>query len=438
MKNQLANQIYRALGRLRVEDSGQTMVLCAMMLPILLGAVGMAVDVGYVFDHRRQMQGAADSAVLAGGRAVRMNPSISTTDLTTIVHADATRNGFVHGTKNVTVAVCRPAVDSPCPTQYGYTADNEAVKVTIDQPKATFFSGILGLTSMNVGVTAVASSHPSTGSGANVIVLDDTCTSGAFHASGGTPVVISGRVWVNSCDQHAAVAAGGTPVTVPGGTYIACDRGICGGYHEQGGAVFTPTPFTGEGQIRDPLEDLLEPVPFGTTYNDPNVMSGTRTLQPGIYDKGITLKGGTVTFAPGIYFLDGQPLTIKGGATVLGDGVMFFAYNDASLIIQDGTTQVNMSAPSSGYYRGMFWFQARNNEKDAVITAGPLVHVNGIFYVSHPDSEMSFSGNSDSGLMTDYTVFVVWHFAIAGGATFNSDFTKIGGNPLKGPLVLSE
>jgi Flp pilus assembly protein TadG len=434
----LPKRIFRTLRRLRAEDAGQTMVLAAVMMPILIGAVGIAVDVGYAFDHRRQMQLAADSAALAGGRALRTNPSISNADLATIVRADATRNKFKHGINSVSVTICKPAVDSPCPTQYTYVADNQAIKVTIDQPKSTFLIRVLGMTTMNIGVTAVASSSPTGASTANVIVLDDSCTSGAFAASGGVAVTVNGSMFVNSCDQNGTKASGGTPVNVSDGLFMGCSSTQCGGYQEQGGSLFTPAPTPGEPQMRDPLEDLPEPVPSGPTFNDPNINSGTHTLQPGIYNKGITIHGGNVTFAPGIYFLDDDPISIKGGATVTGTDVMFFAYNGAGFVFQDNSTTITMSAPTTGIYRGIWWFQARNNPKDDVITAGPLINITGTFYISHPDSELSMSGNSASGMLADYTVFVVWHFAVNGGATFNSDFASIGGTPLKGFLALAE
>lgn len=436
--NLILKKVFRTLRRLRNEDSGQTMVLAALMLPVLMGAVGMAVDVGYAFDHRRQMQLAADSAALAGGRALRTNPSISTTDLTTIIRSDATRNRFTHGVNSVSVTMCKPAVDSPCPTQYSYVVDNQAIKVTIDQPKATFLIRILGMATMNIGVTAVASSVPNGAFNANIIVLDDTCTSGAFTASGGSMITVTGRIMVNSCDPNGTRATGGTPVNVSDGIYMGCSSVQCGGYQEQGGSLFTPTPVAGNPQFRDPLEDLPEPVPTGPTFNDPMIMSGTHTLQPGIYDKGISLFGGNVTFAPGIYFLDGDPLSIKGGAQVTGTGVMFFAYNGAHFIFQDNTTSINMSAPTSGTYRGIWWFQARNNPTDDVITAGPLFNVTGSLYISNPQSELSMSADNASGMLAEYTVFVVWHFALSGGATFNSDFDSIGGTPLKGFLALAE
>lgn len=414
------------------------LVMAAVMLPVLLGCVGLVVDVGYALQYRRNMQMAADAAALAGARATRNSPSITASDLAVVVRLDATKNGFTHGTKNLSVVVCRPGVDYGCTTQYVYSAANEAVKVTITQPRGTFIR-VLGVNSLDVGVTAVAASAPTSAGTANIIALDPNCTAASFHASGGVAVTVNGSVWVNSCDQNGTKATGGTPVNASDGIHIGCTAtALCGNYQQEGGSLFTPAPSVGNPQLDDPLADLQEPLPSGPTFNDPNINSGTETLQPGIYNKGITIRGGTVTFAPGIYFLDGNSLDIKGGATVLGSGVMFYAYNNASLIIQAPTTTVTMSAPTSGAYRGIWWFQQRSNPEHATITAGPLVNISGTFYIINPGSELNFAGNADSGILADYTVFVVWHFKISGGATFNANFSPIGGTPLRGALALSE
>ncbi len=432
-------RLCRTLSHLCFEESGQTMVMAALMLPVLVGSVGMAIDVGYAFDYRRQMQMAADSGALAGTRAVRANPAITASALAAVVNLDATQNGFEAGKKSVTVDVCRPGINLTCSTLYTYTPGNNAVKVTITQPKATFLSGVLGINSLNIGVNAVAASAPTGLATANVVVLDDQCTSATFDASGGTDIVVTGRIWVNSCDQNAAKVTGGSDIIAADGVFLSCNvAGSCGNYTEGGGSQFLPTPTVGNPQVSDPLEDLPNPVPTGTIYNNPNINSGTHTLYPGIYNKGITLKGGTITFQPGIYFIDGDTVEFSGGATVLGDGVMFYAYNSSNLIIQNPSTVVTMSAPTTGIYKGIYWFQDRANAKDVNITAGALVNISGTFYVSNPGSTMKFAGNADSGKLASYTVFVTWHFTISGGATFNSDFTTVGGTPLRGGLALSE
>lgn len=56
--------------RSRDTQYGQTMVLVAIAMVVLLGAVALAIDVGHSYSLRRQMQNAADAAALAGARAV--------------------------------------------------------------------------------------------------------------------------------------------------------------------------------------------------------------------------------------------------------------------------------------------------------------------------------------------------------------------------------
>lgn len=53
-----------------IREKGQTIVLVAVMMMALLGLSAIAIDLGFVFVERRNMQNAADAAALAGGRMV--------------------------------------------------------------------------------------------------------------------------------------------------------------------------------------------------------------------------------------------------------------------------------------------------------------------------------------------------------------------------------
>ena len=197
------------------------------------------------------------------------------------------------------------------------------------------------------------------------------------------------------------------------------------------------TPTTGP-QIADPLADLPTPTPTGTAYaTDPNVGSDT-TLYPGIYNAGLTVTAGTATFTPGEYYINGGTLAFKNNATVLGDGVFFYAYNNANLVIANNTTTVTMSAPTSGTYRGIWYFQDRADTKDAVVSGGAVTNISGTIYISNPSSKLTYSGGSSSGSLAQYTIFVVWQFIIGGGGTFHNDFSGLGGSPLPGGVALSE
>ena len=54
--------------RLR-DESGQTLVLAALMGVLLLGFMALALDVGLLFNARRKVQIAADAAATAGAQA---------------------------------------------------------------------------------------------------------------------------------------------------------------------------------------------------------------------------------------------------------------------------------------------------------------------------------------------------------------------------------
>jgi hypothetical protein len=51
-------------------ERGQMMVLAAILFPALLGITGVAIDLGFGYAHRRQVQNAADAAALAGTAAL--------------------------------------------------------------------------------------------------------------------------------------------------------------------------------------------------------------------------------------------------------------------------------------------------------------------------------------------------------------------------------
>ncbi len=58
----VASGLHVVLRRVFGGQRGQSMVLFALALPVLLGFVGLALDVGLLYVERENLQGAADSA----------------------------------------------------------------------------------------------------------------------------------------------------------------------------------------------------------------------------------------------------------------------------------------------------------------------------------------------------------------------------------------
>src|SRR5437762_12133853 len=89
-------------------SGGQTLVLTALMLTVLIGFVGLAADTGYFFDYRRRMTAAADSASVAGALEALRNPD--STQVVTVARTAAAASGFIDGTDGICVEVKLPTV----------------------------------------------------------------------------------------------------------------------------------------------------------------------------------------------------------------------------------------------------------------------------------------------------------------------------------------
>jgi Flp pilus assembly protein TadG len=78
---------------------GQILVMFAFMLVAMLGAVGLAVDLGMAFSQRRTVQAAVDAGAYAGARVIaRSNPaapSSAMAEVTTIVNANMMNYGAI-------------------------------------------------------------------------------------------------------------------------------------------------------------------------------------------------------------------------------------------------------------------------------------------------------------------------------------------------------
>lgn len=74
-------------------DRGATVVLIALLLPLLIGLLGLAVDFGMLFMHHSRLQHAADAMALAG---VRVNSSAKAAQLLSLSDVDEkTEDGFL-------------------------------------------------------------------------------------------------------------------------------------------------------------------------------------------------------------------------------------------------------------------------------------------------------------------------------------------------------
>jgi Flp pilus assembly protein TadG len=113
-------------------ERGQTLALMILFLMSLLGMSALAIDAGTWYQERRQVQGDADAAALAGAAYIPANTAIS----------GATANFNKNKMAGETITVTMPSADT--------------VHVVITYPAATYFARLFGKTEVTVGASATA------------------------------------------------------------------------------------------------------------------------------------------------------------------------------------------------------------------------------------------------------------------------------------------
>jgi hypothetical protein len=229
-----------------------------------------------------------------------------------------------------------------------------------------------------------------------------------------TPII------VNSIDPEAAIAQGGYVVTAP-------EYFISGGYTTTGSGTFVGEMHTGRQGLADPLIDVPPPNPTTMVQQSNKKIqytNGTTTLQPGVYKGGISVSGtGNLVLEPGIYYMDGGGFTFSGQGSLLGEGVMI--YNDpgngqADGISVTGQGSIILSAPTSGIYQGLTFFQERGADVAGNVQGtGGQTDITGTFYF--PDAHLQVSGNG--GVVNLGSQYISRELTLGGNGTINIQWT---------------
>jgi hypothetical protein len=410
----------------------------ALLLPLLLGMVGLAIDGGLLLATHRQTQNAADAAALAAA-VDRLNGASVNSAQTTGTTYVQTYNGM----SNATVTINIPPTSGP------HSGDNHYVEAIVSYPYKTSFIQLLKV-SQNQTVTAraVAGWEPVT-SGEGVMTLGTNPQGGkGLQVSGGASLSVNGGVIVDATGSSALdVTGGGTisaqQVTVSGGTSGASS---VQSYPNGGG----PSPLVDNTGVNvpDPLASLNPPTTStGVTNTFWNYNSSTNTWSTATSAQNISISmppaGTTVTIPAGIYgaitingsgggtinFQSGGIFILAGGktnalditassGTINGNGIMFYdtasnydptSGNDSGSGssnfggINISSPGVNFSGLTSGPYSGMVIFMDRQNTGNSTAV-------------------VSIQGGSSGAQVTGTTYAPTASLSISGAGTWNSQF----------------
>jgi Flp pilus assembly protein TadG len=367
----------KLLKTLKSDTKGSIAVMAASSLLVMAFAVGLAIDFGRAATAGSKLQSGVDSAALAlasshlpanqqsdyVGRRLTANAADSNIrDLTYEVKANSDKTITISATASV-------------PTTLG-----AIIKPSIPITRS-------------VTVPFSAAAAPPT----CIYVLAPTGTGLTIDSNGSMDADCG--IQVNSVSSNALTFSSGGKIT-------STSNCVVGGTVYDGGSSATP-PVQHCAALADPLAGFPEPndssLPCDFTNKKINEKK-TVTVDPGVYCGGLNIAGNSdVTFNPGVYIMRNGPLKTSSHVTLTGSEVFFHFTGDKSYLFVDSNSTTDFTAPKSGPYKGILFYQDRNSTAGtSQLDSGNHSRLDGVVYF--PNTNLHLDSNGDT--LSEWTIWV--------------------------------
>lgn len=456
------------------------LVLLAVALPFFLVVLGLAIDVGHLRYEKRHLQSAADAAALAAALEIRICGDVENCSAMQAAASSALQeNGYTSATiltncagsasGDLTLMLNNPACAVAGDPNSGSTSYAEAV---LTEKVPMYFAQLVGIRTETVAARAEAGRI----TGPCIVALGGP--PGGPYTDDGAISLVAGVLVHSRCPvvdessaQDALQCTASVGVTAPlinvsGGTagLLGTPISLCG--------LWTTRAHTNVAPLNphDPMAYLPAPPNSsnpgcgsrsGNTFTgSPSqvniLLTGTYTFNPGVYCGGISITaalGANITFNPGTYILTqtsaggllglggngGLNITVSALSRIVGQGVTFYSEGGPSTITVPemlGLSDFKLSAPTSGEYTGVLFFQpASNTSADTFLVSLAQGGVmNGAIYA--PDATVNYGVTA---LSSSYNILVARDisFVAAVASEFGDDYSALSsGSPLNGNDVV--
>jgi Flp pilus assembly protein TadG len=366
-------------------DRGASIVIIGLTMPGLIGAMGLAAEVGYWQLHHRAMQNAADAATLAAATNGSSNYAAE-------AKAVAAQYGFQDGSGNVTVTATTPASAPGC-TANCYT-------VTIKDQVPLFLSQVVGYqgsgTVNNQRVSTLSASSVATTTTAYSYCILALASSGKQGiTSNGAP-----KANLNGCNMMSNTGATchGHNMNANVGNAHGTNNG-CGNVQNSNVPTASdtfaqlasniPSNSCGGQYPQEPAKKNDPPLPSSNQWFGNYSSSGVKVVCGDQQLTGNTTLNNTVLVIENGQ-LDTNGYTFQGsGLTVVFSGTNTGNYQH----IPTGGGTLDITAPTSGNWSGVAMYQDPALTKNVDISAAgnsPTWNLSGLVYL--PNSSVTLSG----------------------------------------------
>jgi Putative Flp pilus-assembly TadE/G-like len=401
----------KAFRKLWNDKRGNALIIAGAALPLLVGAAGLATDTIQWALWKRQLQRAADSAALAGVYDRIANDG-STGHVPDAVDYDLGK----HDHTGIPL-LNDPAVDYPSGTNWNFP-----VRVSLALQKNLGFSSLFLSSPPRITATATAATIP-TGIYC-VISLVDTSATGIRSTGNGDLNLGCGMI-TNSTSLTAAIATGSSEVNA---TPVAAVGDIQDS-DNWGGAELLPFTVKQPDPYKDVNVPSFSPCKGATNrISIPNQNTTVdRTADTGIQCVSDINVNGTLKLGSATYVIDGGNFSAGAQAKISCTGCTIILTNSDSgsspnIGIADinGGARINMSAPDTGAYDGILFYQDRRANQSTTIVnkinGNSLSLMQGAFYF--PNQQLQINGNA--GLNFQCAQFVSYVVEFSGNGSINN------------------
>lgn len=409
--------------RLYGDRRGNALIIVGAALPLLVGSAGLAVDTIEWALWKRQLQRAADSAAIAGVYDRNTSGDTSGTEGAVLHDLDINHHTGLAWVNN-------PAVAFPADI-----ADQEnQVSVVLTVRKVLPFSSLFMDAAPIIRASATAASVPGSDEYC-VISLEPSASKSGITIGGSSSIEMDCGMISNSPATNSALSNGnGSSVTA---SVIAAVGGV---QSSSSWNVDKYDPYV--SPIEDPYAGI-NPVASemaGCASNPPALTDATAnasSLAGGCFSSLSVGSNQTLTLGSGTYYITGKNANTAGGVGLHGTlncaGCTIILTNkDPSPTAKIGTfdmnaqSLLNVSAPTSGKYRGIAVYQDRRatdtngNSSPNKFNGGGAQTISGALYF--PSQEISYSGNGTATAVC--TRFVSRRIVFTGNSSTSNKFAK--------------
>lgn len=421
----------RQTGRARADlRSGQILIFSTLSLFLLFSVMGLAVDLGYSYYVKTSAQNAADAAAAGAISYANIHGATCTTNITcnsaytcpsdlgTI--DSAFKAGCAYAASNGYASGVTLIANNNTPTYAPGVSASLWIQANVAQTVTHPFLYWAGFHSGSVETASTAAITTSPNSSC-IYVLDTASTAGALTVSGAAVLTATScGVYVNSKNTTDAINVTGSA------RIVASQISVVGKASCTVAAVCNPVPTNGAAVVQDPLSGkLTAPSTSGcgtTGYSLTNSNVQTIHDYDGPFCGGISAIGAShLTLHTGTYVLTNGNFNAGNSAIIDADGpvTIFLSGTTSAAVTLSGASRVTLSAPSSGSYQGILFYQDPAHPGTTTSSVGNSAALNatGTWYM--PQGAVSMSGAIATGKMA----MVVKDLTVANSATFQQDLT---------------